>query len=433
MAISSKAMITVLLLGLVGGITDYLIDLNKIQFAKGQGAPFQTAADQQKQKQKQLQHQQGSSSCWRQCPQGRNNKIVYNFDNAAGLGDRETVISVLTELAGYLCANVEFPRPAFSLRNFHNGGSPTSFRAVWNDYFIFTFQQDGTPSLVELDNNPTTTMNTTKPNALEIYAPGTLPENWTLLVTNDRKQVVDHFLQTEALSFRQPAENFIWIWNSYFYRNFEELKSKLLVTSGPTTTRADSWRMSPLPPLETFPKQLLADPTKGCSYTNRRSPLYVQEMAQGIWNHIQTLGKPQSIFGFLRIRRGDQINSCNTTLERMKSYIQCSFNGTSSTPMTLMLLSDEQDSEYRRGIQRLVEDLGHVTFIDLDDVVYKYLERAVKNNQLEEYYLDNYHVFLMEKEIRKWTVFRITQTRTNDYWYSCNDCDAFVGRKDLWT
>jgi hypothetical protein len=123
----------------------------------------------------------------------------------------------LAELAGYLCATVEFPRPAFMLSTGHNSDRHTSLGASWNDYVNLTFQQDGMASFVDLDNiDPQD--RTHKPNAVEIYTPGNIPENWMRFVTRNPSQVVDHFLPAEATSFRQPGKNnFIWIWNSEFF------------------------------------------------------------------------------------------------------------------------------------------------------------------------------------------------------------------------
>jgi hypothetical protein len=45
----------------------------------------------------------------------------------------------------------------------------------------------------------------------------------------------------------------------------------------------------------------------------------------------------------------------------MKSYLQCSFNGTETRNITLLFASDERDQTYRSAIQTMVHDLGHTT------------------------------------------------------------------------
>jgi hypothetical protein len=193
--------------------------------------------------------------------------------------------------------------------------------------------------------------------------------------------------------------------------------------------RADNGTiLSSLPPLEMFPKGFSEVGYRGCSYTNKTSPLYVKHMADDIWNLIQTLGKPQAVVGSWHVRRGDAITLCNTTLGRMESYLLCSFNGTSSKPITLLFASDERNSEYRLGIQRLVEDLGHVTFVDLDEMVLKYIKGATRENERDESKSDNYHVFLLEKNLRTRAAFKLAHRRT----ISCKDCHDFVGHRDLW-
>ena len=88
-------------------------------------------------KKQQLQH------CWRHCPQ-RINKIYFHH-GMAGLGDRHTVIHMLAQMAGYLCAELELPPPSVSLTTTHNNHKVVSKLVQWQDFFNLTFIQDNSP------------------------------------------------------------------------------------------------------------------------------------------------------------------------------------------------------------------------------------------------------------------------------------------------
>jgi hypothetical protein len=79
----------------------------------------------------------------------RINKIYYK-DGAAGLGDRKIIIHDLSQLAGYLCAEVVVPPPSKFLDKQHNFGRHISTDILWSDLFNITFIEDGYPSFDQL-------------------------------------------------------------------------------------------------------------------------------------------------------------------------------------------------------------------------------------------------------------------------------------------
>jgi hypothetical protein len=88
---------------------------------------------------------QSSLPCQRYCPI-RINKIYY-ADNPKGLGDRIIVLRGLSQLAGYLCAEVIMPPPREHLAIDHNFGKPISEEVQWSDFVNITFIQDGSPTI----------------------------------------------------------------------------------------------------------------------------------------------------------------------------------------------------------------------------------------------------------------------------------------------
>jgi hypothetical protein len=270
-------------------------------------------------------------------------------------------------LAGYLCAVLEVPRPKFLLQRRHNDNREISIDATWNDFFNVTFRQDGSPGVVDLVN-PNGIHE--RPNATEIYG-GEDYRQWYLVASKSGiTDVVQDFLQVEDYAFRQPPDanaGFIWILRSNYYEVRKSLSQGLVVPSSPKRRVNVSlpWGSAnrELPPLEMLPLSPI-----GCSYQQNVAPLYIQNLARDIFEHILQQAPPSSVVGSFHIRRGDTVKNCDTTLKRMNSYLQCSLNGTESRKATLLFHSDERDQTYRSAIQTMVDDLGH-TFIDLDALI----------------------------------------------------------------
>lgn len=366
-----------------------------------------------------LHFNKSKSGCFRHC-QHRRNKIVFYW-YPGGLDDRRVLLQGLADLAGYLCAVLEVPRPKFLLHRRHNGGSVMNISATWNDFFNITFRQDGSPSLVDLVN---TTSIDERPDPSEIYG-GEDYRDWYLVASkNGVSDVVNEFLQLEDYAFRQPPDataGFIWILQRNYYamrRSFNE--SKLIISSSPKTRVGNASRE--LPPLEMLPLSPI-----GCSYQQNVAPLYIQNLARDMFEHIQQQAGPSSVVGSFHIRRGDAKNQCDTKLQRMKSYLQCSFNGTESRNMTVLFRSDEREQPYRSAIQTMIHDLGH-TYVDLDALIITYLKEAVKRDGGSELRLSNYYVYALSQELITKVSFQLKQHRKDE----CDDCNKLAGRAYLW-
>jgi hypothetical protein len=365
-----------------------------------------------------LHFKKSKSGCWRQC-EHRRNKIVFDY-YAGGLGDRSVTFQGLANLAGYLCAVLVLPRPAFLLDRKHNEGRDMDISTTWNDFFNVTFRQDGAPSIVDLVNPNNVSE---RPDPVEIYG-GEDYKQWYLITSkngNSDVVVVDEFLQLEDYSFRQPPDataGFIWIVQRSYYGMRRSLSKELVLSSSPKR-RVNASRE--LPPLEMLPLSPI-----GCSYQQSVAPLYIQTLARNMLEHIRQQAGP-SVIGAFHIRRGDAKSQCNTRLQRMKSYLQCSFNGTESRNITLLFRSDERDQKYRSAIQTMVHDLGH-TFIDLDALIKTFLKEAVKIDGGAELRLSNYYVYALSQELITKVSFELKQHRKAN----CEDCNKLAGRADLW-
>jgi hypothetical protein len=121
------------------------------------------------------------------------------------------------------------------------------------------------------------------------------------------------------------------------------------------------------------------------------------------------------------------MSGCDTSLTRMESYLQCSFQGgieKDRRNVTILFLSDEKDKRYCHGIQKIVEDLnvpvgepaGCVKFIDLDKLAWNRLQQVKE----KAYLVDNYYVLeVMEVRKNQYGSFYLEQRRH----LNCKDCD----------
>jgi hypothetical protein len=373
-----------------------------------------------------LNFNKSENGCWRQC-QERRNKIVYDW-HSAGLGDRGSILRGLSDLAGYLCAVVEAPRPKFLLSLQHNDGRSIDINATWNDFFNFTFRQDGSPSVVDLVN-PNSTNENERPDPIKMYAGEDYRQWYVVASKRGGAGAGRDFLKLEDYSFRQPSDattGFIWIIRANYYKMRKSLSKELVVSSSPkrrvNVTLPWGSANRELPPLEMLPLSPI-----GCRYQQNRAPLYTQNLARDIFQHIRQQAGPSSVVGSFHIRRGDTVKKCDTTLERMQSYLQCSFHGTESRKITLLFSSDERDQTYRSDIQTMVHDLGH-TFIDLDALIKTFLEEAVKTDGGAKWRLSNYYVYALSQELMNKVSFKLLQ----HYKGGCEDCNELAGRDDLW-
>ena len=83
--------------------------------------------------------------CQRPCT--RRNNIIYFADSPAGLSDRKVILRDLSQLAGYLCAELVLPPPSALLSKDHNYGRPISNNVAWSDLFNITCIEDGVPAI----------------------------------------------------------------------------------------------------------------------------------------------------------------------------------------------------------------------------------------------------------------------------------------------
>ena len=338
--------------------------------------------------------------CWRHCPQ-RINKIYFHC-GTAGLGDKHTVIHMLAQMAGYLCAKLELPPPAASLNPAHNNNETFSKLVQWQDFFNLTFKQDRSP-VVSLDSSF-----------------GEDFVNWEAMPVYDEDKYVDwlHIVQnsTDFVSAYRRLQEFSWsqepnakagfIWeihNSIYASNLFD-KWLLPDPSEDTMQKAPEYNFKMQPYLTSYQYFHPNQKIHGCTYTNDEKvdtePTHMKILRERIKRRVRRHGLENSIYGYLHIRRGDAIDDCDTSVEEIRDYLTCSLSGTETTGknVTFVLGSDERDTAYRESIVRLADDFDHVTILDGDKLTKRVCYEAVINGLIREEIVDNnFYIYELQK------------------------------------
>jgi hypothetical protein len=349
--------------------------------------------------------------CWRRCDQ-RINKIVYADIPrvGAGINDRGYILGSMAKLAGYLCATVEFPKPHLMLGAMHNHNKPISVNSTWNDYFNFTFYQDSSPAVHDLADD------------YDMHTEGKY-KDWLRVVTGGGKNRIGRDFETvEAFSRLQvpnSATGFVWIIKQPFYPFIPGLRALIASRSKNNYTY-----------FEELPFIQDRRPRQGdCDYSADHLPDHMQTIFDRVVAEIRNANEPHAKIGYLHVRRGDAIDHCNTTLPRMKEYLDCTFNGTQAKARNITLLwsSDEQDPAYRQAIRTIVEqDFDHIKLIDLDALVLRKMEDSVDAGA-PKWRLNNFYLFKIVAHVPKIAVFHLAQRRT----VSCPHC-TYLSTWNIW-
>lgn len=140
-------------------------------------------------------------------------------------------------------------------------------------------------------------------------------------------------------------------------------------------------------------------------------------------------GLNNSIYGFLHIRRGDDIGKCDSRIEMIDHFLNCSLNGTEAQGenITLLLGSDETNTTYREEVMKLVGGLPHVSILDADSLTVEVIKEAVTSGLIAGdagFESNNYYIYEVQR-VLKWgygfsSVF-LDKHRTN-----CKQCIRLI-------
>mmetsp|Transcript_528 Transcript_528/g.870 ORF Transcript_528/g.870 Transcript_528/m.870 type:complete len:460 (+) Transcript_528:144-1523(+) len=359
--------------------------------------------------------------CYRTC-QNYSNRIVLMQSPSAGLNDRVSVIGQLSNIAAYLCAKLVVPPPSAWLATFHNGGAKVSANLTWVDDFV-TFRLLGRG-----DND-----NSALDEAKDFFEQNTASNNWTR-ITSTKAQLREHFDVLREYTFQQQKrlENgdtgiasfnsnattkpFIWTMEGKWYSIRGELLSHIEHIRSSTGNKTEEDR-----------EQRNMLPVACSSHTIEWSP-HIMETVRQVQLEITARTGGCKHFGLIHIRRGDSKKKCDTTVEKMKDYLACTFNGTENAlgiNFTLLYSSDDTNKSYRNAVKKLIERNGRRRSLDLDLLVQKTLQAQVSAGTIPASKLNNYITFAVVSRLSSGAALNLARRRT----YSCNDCDKAIVEK----
>jgi hypothetical protein len=380
-------------------------------------------------------------NCWRPCPHGRINKIVYTCPFPAGLKDRLYIFHQLLNIAGFLCVDtVRVPKPHVLLSPAHNHQNRLGEDSVWSDYVNLTWAMNGQPAL--LDDLGHGNRHSSSSSSSSSSSPP--PLFWH---TIEPEQTLTDFHSVIAHSLEHPDRPFLWQMDAYWWmsslQHQRDWRIFLNQNNGTTTTLA--LLRTAFPTNQPFGdndndnnRTTTATSSNGCVYYQERDPDHLIAIATRLWDqeleplltstNTNTTTTTKSVIGFFHLRRGDGIPECNTTLAKLRSYLNCSLHGSSQVlgNITLLLGTDEQDANYLRDLQQLFTiEFPHVRLVmNLNDLAWRYVREAVERGILPKRFLNNYYIFRLEDRIRRHPTIavRLSQRRN----IACNNCDPVI-------
>lgn len=385
-----------------------------------------------------------AAGCWRRCPRTRKNHIVVNFNRRAGLNDRFYIIERMTNIAGYLCANLHIPSPNTWLAPSHNRGESLSMNVAWSDYQKRTWVmpdvigKTAINTLYKLPNSTDAIVASTNIRTSPLYnlkgllAHNVLPQRRTWYSTMEIPSVpLYHFVAHPSNGIEQLLRlddivNDQWrqIGNGV---NESDIGSFLweipvdpyhLLMFENEIRVAMAKRNQTIPP--SFP-DMLPKRVPGCQYVSTLYSDQVERVVRSVWEDVHD---PSSTMGFLHIRRGDATAQCNTTIPDMHSYLKCSFaNTTKYGNITMLVATDETDPDYLAKVTASLHGLyPHVRMVHLDPIVEQHAKKFANeirtaDNQAE--FANNFFTFQVENVIRyQRAAFVLSQRRSE-----CNVCN----------
>jgi hypothetical protein len=130
-------------------------------------------------------------------------------------------------------------------------------------------------------------------------------------------------------------------------------------------------------------------------------------------------------FGYLHLRRGDSIDTCNTTVAKVREYFACSMNGTMApSNVTMVLATEERSPEYVIGIKEVLKSNGF-HYEHLDAPVSDIMKQQVKDGLYARHKLNNYLTFMIvTKAARQASIIRERRRAK-----ICDDCAKWVTQR----
>ena len=319
--------------------------------------------------------------CYPDC-KNRKNIIKIKGQRAAGLNDRLYLLSHFANLASYLCAYIIVDKPCKLLNVTNHGkGVQVSCDLNWSDFNEYKrYSNSGMePDVMILPKNQIT------------------PPKIQLKGTNLE-------LFEESVRLFENNTQFSWEIDTGFYSWSKKLQKYLTENLRPENT--------------SYP--LINSKTQVEDQLECISPPRYGKIVVTLAEKVMIKSGIKSEFGTLHIRRGDAIQQCNTEINRVKNYLECSLKKCDSD-FPVILFTDEPSETYLKNISDVLTSLNH-KMINGEKLITSVLETEVRNGRLSDKYINNFIQFKISLLIRYSSRYQMIQRRKEN----CNDCDDWI-------
>uniref|UniRef100_A0A7S1UMQ9 Uncharacterized protein n=1 Tax=Grammatophora oceanica TaxID=210454 RepID=A0A7S1UMQ9_9STRA len=347
-----------------------------------------------------------SSSCRRQCPKDRINKI-YFCHGRAGLLDRLFMINRVTQLAGFLCAQVVVCPPHATLSPFHNGGNELNDTVGWSDFLTMHFDDEPSHHKNALvPTNPFFTFeNWMNYHETPVFEGAEFVE-WFHVVSDEPEKMADDFVRIQEYSFQQQQHDQLKNTTTGFIWEITAPLRGLPLDLPPLLSQDDKIIVVDDDEEEETSSSYYYDPKmrpapgggdqEGCVYAHAQCASSTQEVLSNIEQLVRRRGRDDAILVSLHVRRGDTKAQCDTSIiPKMRDFLTCTLEGTEELGrnITLLLASDEEDFNYREDLRKLLRPFPHVSMLDLDKIIWESIEDEIEKGRLHEGLRSSYYVF----------------------------------------
>jgi len=294
------------------------------------------------------------------------------------------------------------PSPTSALARVHNNNESVSEAVHWEDLVNLTFIQDS----VSVTRSPPTTKNRDDYLHINSIWGGALKEDFAVV------QSISWHQNLESLSSGKKLRRSSFLWEintNFFVNNLWDWKLPKIVEDIP---RSDWFNMRENQPYLSlkygFHPNVKASSQVGCMYTNGKmgnewTPSHLKILQQRLLKRIYDNSGQDPILIFLHIRRGDLIESCDTSVGKLRKLVVCSFDGMEdmNRNITLLLGSDEINEGYRHDVMQMVEEeVPYIKSLDIDKISWNIVQEAVNEGLIYEELINNYYIYLLQECVR---------------------------------
>ena len=127
-----------------------------------------------------------------------------------------------------------------------------------------------------------------------------------------------------------------------------------------------------------------------------------------------------SEFGSLHIRRGDAIRECNTAMNHVREYLECSLKACKLEmgDFPVIFFTDERSEHYINRVDELLTGLNH-TMINGETLIKNVMQSSIETGVLPEKFDNNFFRFEVGGYIKNAARYQLAQRRK----LQCTKCD----------